>query len=487
MEDILSSIDGFKQWLDGRSEPLVDTARFLTDRIAARDKDIKAFVCMEPERILERASGLDSSGAKGRLPGVPIAIKNNMCMKGELTTCASLILEGYRPSYNATVIEKLSAEGALLIGGANMDEFAFGSSCENSCYGPTKNPWDMTCIPGGSSGGSAAAVASGEVVAAMGSDTGGSIRQPAALCGVVALKPTYGRVSRYGLIAFASSLDQIGPLTRNVADCAVLLEIICGYDHRDSTSVNIEVPRYTESLNREIDGLTIGIPGEYFSSGIDEGVKARIDEAVKVFRDLGARMVDISLPHTKYAVSCYYIIAPAEASSNLARYDGVHYGHRNRGANDLIEMYIASRNEGFGSEAKRRILLGTYSLSSGYYEAYYLKAQKVRTRIADDFREAFKVCDCILTPTSPTTAFKIGERMDDPLKMYLSDIFTIPANLAGVPAVSIPCGMGENDLPVGLQLMAAPFKEEALIRTAHAFERNTDHHKAFAGDRSGGS
>lgn len=487
MEDILSSIDVFKQWLDGRSETLVDTTRFLTDRIAVMDKGIKAFVCMEPERILERASGLDSSGAKGRLLGVPIAIKNNMCMKGELTTCASLILEGYRPSYNATVIEKLSAEGALLMGGANMDEFAFGSSCENSCYGPTKNPWDMTCIPGGSSGGSAAAVARGEVVAAMGSDTGGSIRQPAALCGVVALKPTYGRVSRYGLIAFASSLDQIGPLTRNVADCAVLLEVICGYDHRDSTSVNIEVPRYTESLNREIDGLTIGIPGEYFSSGIDEGVKARIDEAVKVFRGLGARTVDISLPHTKYAVSCYYIIAPAEASSNLARYDGVHYGHRNRGANDLIEMYIASRNEGFGAEAKRRILLGTYSLSSGYYEAYYLKAQKVRTRIADDFREAFKVCDCILTPTSPTTAFKVGERMDDPLKMYLSDIFTIPANLAGVPAVSIPCGMGENDLPVGLQLMAAPFKEEVLIRAAHAFERNTDHHKAFAGDRAGGS
>ncbi len=477
MEDILSSIDGFKRWLKGRTGSLADAARFLTDRISSIDADVRAFARIDAERIARRASGLEKAGKKGRLYGVPVAIKDNICAKGELTTCASRILEGFRPPYSAAVVEKLSAEGALLIGGANMDEFAFGSSCETSCYGPTRNPWDTSRIPGGSSGGSAAAVASGEVTAALGSDTGGSIRQPAAMCGVVGFKPTYGRVSRYGLIAFASSLDQIGPITRNVADCAAILEVISGYDNRDSTSVNMEVPRYTESLSEETGGLTIGIPGEYFRAGIAEGVRSRIDEAIKVFRDLGARTVDISLPHTKYAVSCYYIIAPAEASSNLARYDGVHYGYRSPGPGGLEELYTASRNAGLGEEAKRRILLGTYSLSSGYYEAYYLKAQKVRTRIADDFREAFKACDCILTPTSPTTAFKIGERVDDPLTMYLSDIFTIPANLAGLPAISVPCGPGENGLPVGLQLMAAPFNEETLIRAASAFERNTEHHK----------
>jgi aspartyl-tRNA(Asn)/glutamyl-tRNA(Gln) amidotransferase subunit A len=485
MEDILSSIDGFKKWFGERSGPLADTASFLTERITAMDKSIKAFAHVEAERIAKKASFLEKTGEKGRLWGVPIGIKSNICIEGALTTCASRILEGFRPPYDATVIEKLSAEGALLINEANMDEFAFGSSCETSCYGPTKNPWDLERIPGGSSGGPVAAVASGEVVAALGSDTGGSIRQPAAMCGVVGFKPTYGRVSRYGLIAFASSLDQIGPITRNVTDCATLLEIISGYDERDSTSVNRDVPRYTESLSKKIDGIRIGIPKEYFSSGIDEGVRGRIDEAVKVFRDLGAETIDISLPHTKYAVSCYYIIAPAEASSNLARYDGVHYGYRTPNANELIEMYILTRNEGLGAEVKRRILLGTYSLSSGYYEAYYLKAQKVRTKISGDFREAFKVCDCILTPTAPTTAFKIGERMEDPLTMYLSDIFTIPANLAGLPAISIPCGMGENDLPVGLQLMAAPFGEEILIRAARAFEKNTEHHKLFSGDRRG--
>jgi len=483
MEDILSSIDGFKQWLKGRSEPPADTAAFLLERAAAMDRDIKAFAHIEADRIMEKASSLGEAGEKGKLRGVPVGVKSNICMKGALTTCASRILEGFRPPYNATVIEKLLAEGALLIGGANMDEFAFGSSCETSCYGLTRNPWDLERIPGGSSGGPVAAVAGGEVAAALGSDTGGSIRQPAAMCGVVGLKPTYGRVSRYGLIAFASSLDQIGPVTRNVADCAALLEVISGHDHRDSTSVNRAVPRYTESLSGEIGGMKIGIPGEYFSSGIDKEVRDRIDEAIGVFKGLGAETVDISLPHTKYAVSCYYIIGPAEASSNLARYDGVHYGYRSPDANELIDMYIATRNEGFGAEAKRRILLGTYSLSSGYYEAYYLKAQKVRTRISDDFREAFKICDCILTPTAPTTAFKIGERMEDPLTMYLSDIFTIPANLAGLPAISIPCGTGENDMPVGLQLMAAPFEEEILIRAAHAFEKNTDHHKLFSGDR----
>ncbi len=486
MEDISSSISDFKRWLEERKEPLADTARALTDRIAVIDKKIKAFACLDSKNVIKRAQNLDKAGRRGLLRGVPIAIKNNICIKGELTTCASHVLEGFRPPYNATVIEKLEKEKALIIGGANMDEFAFGSSCETSYYGPTHNPWDTGRIPGGSSGGSAAAVAAGEVVAALGSDTGGSIRQPASMCGVVGLKPTYGRVSRYGLIAFASSLDQIGPITRNVSDCASILEVISGYDEKDSTSVNRSVPRYTESLNKDIKGLTIGIPSEYFPPGIDAGVKSRIDGAIDVFKKLGARTTRISLPHTKYAVSCYYIIAPAEASSNLARYDGVHYGYRSGKAVSLIEMYIATRNEGFGEEAKRRILLGTYSLSSGYYEEYYLKAQKVRTKISDDFREAFKSCDCILTPTSPTTAFKIGERTDDPLKMYLSDIFTIPANLAGLPAVSIPCGMGENDLPVGLQLMASPFNEETLIKAAHAFERATDHHKMFSGQKKSG-
>ncbi len=483
MEDIFSSFSSCKNWLASQKGTLADIASSVADRISSADKDIRAFIDVDREEITSGARDIEKSGKKGRLWGVPVAIKNNICIKGRLTTCASRVLEGFRPPYNATVIEKLLSEGALLVSMANMDEFAFGSSCENSCYGPTRNPWDTSRIPGGSSGGSAAAVASGEVPAALGSDTGGSIRQPASLCGVVGFKPTYGRVSRYGLIAFASSLDQIGPITRNVEDCASLLEVISGHDEMDSTSVNRDVPRYTDSLSKDINGMKIGIPSEYFTSGIDKGVKERVEEAIEVFRSLGAETVDVSLPHTKYAVSCYYIIGPAEASSNLGRYDGVHYGHRTKKAGDMIEMYIATRNEGFGEEAKRRILLGTYALSSGYYEAYYLKAQKVRTKIADDFRQAFRKCDCILTPTSPTTAFKLDERMDDPLKMYLSDIFTIPANLAGLPAVSVPCGLDEKGLPVGFQLMAEPFAEETLIRAAHAFERNTEHHKLFSGDK----
>lgn len=474
MEDIFRSIDGFKKWLSENKEP--DTASFLIDRASSIDKDIKAFAFLDKEKIKERFSCLKD----GRLKGVPVGIKNNICIKGALTTCCSHILKDFHPPYSAHVVEKLLEEGALLFEGLNMDEFAFGSSCETSYYGPTRNPWDTERIPGGSSGGSVASVAAGELACALGSDTGGSIRQPASMCGVVGFKPTYGRVSRYGLIAFASSLDQIGPITRNISDAALLLEVISGYDRRDSTSVNREVPKYTESLNKDIKGLKIGIPKEYFIEGISKGVKRRVEEAIGVFKDLGAQTIDISLPHTKYAVSCYYIIGPAEASSNLGRYDGVHYGLRSEKAPDIIDMYINTRNEGFGQEAKRRILLGTYALSSGYYEAYYLRAQKVRTKISDDFKEAFKKCDVILTPTAPTTAFKIGEKTEDPLKMYLSDIFTIPANLAGLPAASIPCGMGENDLPVGLQLMAEPFGEEVIIKTAHAFEGATDHHKAFS-------
>lgn len=476
MEDIFTSIDEFKKWKDGRGESPSETASFLVERASLVDKDIKAFAFLQGEKVKKRASSLK----EGRLTGVPIGIKNNICIKGALTTCASHILDGFHPPYNAHVVEKLMEEGALLFEGLNMDEFAFGSSCETSYYGPTRNPWDTERIPGGSSGGSVAAVCAGEVAAALGSDTGGSIRQPASMCGVVGFKPTYGRVSRYGLIAFASSLDQIGPITRNVSDCALILEVISGYDRRDSTSVNTEVPKYTESLGKDIKGLRIGVPKEYFIEGISKGVKQRVDEAIEVFKDLGAEIIDISLPHTKYAVSCYYIIGPAEASSNLGRYDGVHYGLRSERAPDIIDMYINTRNEGFGAEAKRRILLGSYALSSGYYEAYYLRAQKVRTRISDDFKEAFTECDLILTPTAPTTAFKLGEKTEDPLQMYLSDIFTIPANLAGLPAVSIPCGMGENDLPVGLQLMAEPFAEETIIKAAHAFEGSTDHHKAFS-------
>jgi len=477
MEDILSSIDSFRQWLKERSEPAEVSARFLAERAAALDKDIKAFMRSDVAAVMARSKKAAKAVQNGRLNGVPIGVKNNICIKGALTTCGSRILEKFRPPYDATVIEKLENEGALLIDGANMDEFAFGSSCETSYFGLTRNPWDLSRTPGGSSGGSAAAVAAGEVVAAIGSDTGGSIRQPAAMCGVVGFKPTYGRVSRYGLIAFASSLDQIGPITRNITDCAILLEVMSGYDRRDSTSVNQPVPCFSKNLSRKIKGVKIGIPAEYFSVGMDEKVRKRIEEAIEVFRKLGAEIVDISLPHTKYAVSCYYIIAPAEASSNLARFDGVHYGYRDPDAEGLIEMYTATRSKGFGAEAKRRILLGTYSLSSGYYDAYYLKAQKVRTRIAGDFKDAFGVCDCVLTPTTPTTAFKIGEKTDDPLQMYLSDIFTIPANLAGLPAVTVPCGIGENDLPVGLQLMAAPFNEEILIRMAHAFERDTEYDK----------
>jgi aspartyl-tRNA(Asn)/glutamyl-tRNA(Gln) amidotransferase subunit A len=359
----------------------------------------------------------------------------------------------------------------MLIGRANMDEFAFGSSCETSCYGPTKNPYDLERIPGGSSGGSAALVAADETVLALGSDTGGSIRQPAALCGVVGLKPTYGRVSRYGLIAFGSSLDQIGPITKDVTDCALVMNVIAGYDPLDSTSVNISVPDYTKSLGKNVKGLKIGLPKEYFVEGLDREMRDSVNSAVSVLKKLGAEVKEISLPHTEYAVSVYYIVGCSEASSNLARFDGVQYGLRSNNGS-LLDMYKNTREEGFGMEAKRRIILGTYSLSSGYYDAYYLKAQKVRTLIKKDFDEAFKSCDIILTPTSPTPAFKIGEKTKDPLNMYLSDIFTIPANLAGIPAISVPCGYTKSGLPVGLQFMARPFDEEGLIKVSYAYEQN---------------
>ena len=442
-------------------------------RIGHIDGKVKATVLVNKARAAESAA----SSKPGRLSGIPVLIKDNICVKDELTTCGSRILDGFKPPYDATVVRKLNDEGAVLIGKANMDEFAFGSSCETSCYGPTRNPWDLGRIPGGSSGGSAAAVAAAETICAIGSDTGGSIRQPAALCGVVGLKPTYGRVSRYGLIAFASSLDQIGPITKDVEDSALLLSVIAGHDEMDSTSVDIPVPDYARSLKKDVKGLRIGVPKEYFVKGIDPQVEQAVRSAIGVLKDLGAVVTDIGLPHTGYAVSTYYIIGPAEASSNLARFDGVQYGFRATDAKDMIDMYVQTRSKGFGKEAKRRILLGTYCLSSGYYDAYYLKALKVRTKIREDFDRAFASCDCIVTPTSPTPAFRIGEKTGDPLAMYLSDVYTIPANLAGLPGISVPCGFSSDGLPIGLQILAKAFDEETMFRAAYSFEQSTGHHK----------
>lgn len=440
-------------------------------QIKAHDGKVKAYL-----RLNQAAAYNDSAPFP-----IPIAIKDNMCMTGIETTCASNILKGFKSPYDATVIKKLKESGSILIGNTNMDEFAFGSSTENSFFGPTRNPWNLNCVPGGSSGGSAAAVAAHEAIWAIGSDTGGSIRQPAAFCGVVGLKPTYGRVSRYGLIAFASSLDQIGPFTKDVHDSALLLNIIAGHDPMDSTSADIAVPDYTQALVNDVKGLKIGIPKEYFIDGLDPEVKQAIDQAITVLKDKGAVFVEISLPHTEYAVATYYIVATAEASSNLARFDGVQYGLRKHPSQPrksaLVDMYDESRDIGFGPESKRRIILGTYSLSSGYYDAYYLRGLKVRTLIKQDFDTAFEKVDAIITPTSPTTAFKVGERTDDPLSMYLSDIFTISANLSGIPALSMPCGFSKTGLPIGLQILTKAFDEEMLYRVAYTYEQNTDWHK----------
>ena len=453
--------------LENKAEPS-EILKSVSARIESVEPKVKAFAKINSSQCLVPG--------KGKLAGIPVLVKDNICVKGEETTCSSRILAGFKPPYDATVVRKLKDAGASLIGKANMDEFAFGSSCETSCYGPTRNPWALDRIPGGSSGGSAAAVAAGETIMALGSDTGGSIRQPAALCGVVGLKPTYGRVSRYGLIAFASSLDQIGPVTRDVEDSALLLSVIAGYDEMDSTSVDTPVPNYKNSLVNDVKGLRIGVPKEYFIKGIDGEVEKAVKAAIGTLKDLGAEIVEISLPHTEYAVATYYIVGSAEASSNLERFDGVQYGSRAKDTKNIIDMFTRTRSEGFGDEAKRRILLGTYCLSTGYYDAYYLKAQKVRTKIREDFDRAFKSCDVIVTPTSPTAAFKIGEKLNDPLSMYLSDIFTIPANLAGIPAVSIPCGFSGGGLPIGLQIMAKPFDEETIFRAAYTFEQNTGCH-----------
>jgi len=452
-------------------------------RIKAVDDKVKAYITVTADSAREQAAEADKQLKKnGSAPllGIPIAVKDNMCTEGIRTTCASKILGNFIPPYDATVVRRLKQAGSIICGKPNMDEFAMGSSTENSGYFVTKNPWDLERIPGGSSGGSAAAVAAGECIASLGSDTGGSIRQPAACCGVVGLKPTYGRVSRYGLVAFASSLDQIGPLTKDVTDAAIIMNVIAGHDPRDSTSANIAVPDFTRALTKDVKGLTIGIPREYFIEGMDPAVDGAVREAVKTLERLGAKVVEVSLPHTSYAVATYYILATSEASSNLARYDGVKYGVRAEGAKDLLDMYMRSRSQGFGPEVKRRIMLGTYALSAGYYDAYYKKGQQVRTLIKRDFDEAFKTVDIIATPTAPTAAFKIGEKSADPLQMYLSDIFTISVNLAGIPGISIPCGFTKNELPIGLQLLGRHFDEETILRASFAYEQATEWHKKRA-------
>jgi aspartyl-tRNA(Asn)/glutamyl-tRNA(Gln) amidotransferase subunit A len=445
-------------------------------RIDSVEERIKAYVTIERESAFNRARGLENKPMEGKLHGIPVAVKDNICTRGVRTTCSSRILENFIPPYESTVTSRLTVQGYILAGKTNLDEFAMGSSTENSAFFITRNPWDTERVPGGSSGGSAAAVAADECIAALGSDTGGSIRQPAAFCGIVGLKPTYGRVSRYGLVAFASSLDQIGPLTKCVEDAAILLNIIGGHDHHDSTSVAMSVPDFTSALGMDIKGLKIGIPREYFIEGVDKEVENGVRDAIKRLESLGAVPLEISLPHTEYAVATYYILATSEASSNLARYDGVKYGLRMDGEN-LIEMYMNTRHHGFGAEVKRRIILGTYALSSGYYEAYYRKAQQVRTLIRQDFENAFKEVDVIITPTTPTPAFRIGEKTRDPLQMYLSDIFTIPVNLAGVPAISIPCGFSGEGLPIGLQIIGRHFDEENILKVAYAYEQDTEWHK----------
>src|SRR3990170_2535746 len=464
------------------------TAKAVTDavlgRIRAVDKKVSAYITVTEDIARKQAEEADrrlaAKESGSPLLGIPIAVKDNMCAEGIKTTCGSKILGNFVPPYDATVVRKLKQAGYVLCGKPNMDEFAMGSSTENSGFFITKNPWDLARIPGGSSGGSAAAVAAGECIGALGSDTGCSIRQPAACCGVVGLKPTYGRVSRFGLVAFASSLDQIGPITRDVTDAALLLNVIAGHDPKDSTSADIAVPDFTKALKKDVKGLKIGIPKEYFIEGMDPEVERAVRDAVKTLEGLGAKAVEVSLPHTGYAVATYYILATSEASSNLARYDGVKYGFRAQGAKDLLDMYMKSRSQGFGPEVKRRIMLGTYALSAGYYDAYYKKGQQARTLIKRDFDEAFKSVDVIVTPTAPTPAFKIGEKTADPLQMYLSDIFTISVNLAGIPGLTLPCGFTGDGLPVGLQILGRDFDEERILQIAYAYEQATEWHKRRA-------
>ena len=457
----------------------VELARLFLERID-RYKDLNAFITVDAERTLAQAEASDerlARGANNPLTGIPLAQKDIFCADGWRTTCGSRILSNFVAPYNATTVDKFNQAGVVCLGKTNMDEFAMGSSNETSYYGVVKNPWNPALVPGGSSGGSAAAVAARLAPAATGTDTGGSIRQPAALCNLTGLKPSYGRVSRYGMIAFASSLDQGGLLTRTAEDAALLLNVMAGFDPRDSTSVDEPVPDYTQSLDQDIKGLRIGLPKEYFSQGLNPEVMKVIESAMAEFKKLGAQVVEVTLPNSQLAIPCYYVLAPAEASSNLSRFDGARYGLRAKDYTDLLDMYCKTRAEGFGAEVKRRIMIGTYALSAGYYDAYYLKAQKLRRLIAEDFRKAFEACDVIMGPTSPTTAFKIGEKSDDPVAMYLSDIYTISVNLAGLPGMSIPAGFAADGLPVGLQLIGQYFNESRLLNAAHCYQQATDWHK----------
>ncbi|MFQ5895984.1 MAG: Asp-tRNA(Asn)/Glu-tRNA(Gln) amidotransferase subunit GatA, partial [Nitrospinota bacterium] len=472
-----------REKLKAREVSAREAAEAYLARIAEVEPRVHAYIAVLEEEARRGAEEADARMARGEdapLLGVPLAIKDLLCMRGVATTCGSRILENFRAPYDATAVARLREAGAVFLGKANMDEFAMGSSTERSAFGPTHNPWDLATIPGGSSGGSAAAVAAEECAGALGSDTGGSIRQPAALCNVVGLKPTYGRVSRYGLVAFASSLDQIGPMTKDVYDCALLMNVIGGHDPRDSTSADIPLPDFTGHLEGGVRGLRLGVPKEYFIEGMDPEAEGGVRGAIGKLAELGAEAEEVSLPHSEYALAAYYVLAPSEASSNLARYDGARYGLRARGRpsaaeGPLVTMYKGSREAGFGEEVKRRIMLGTYALSSGYYDAYYLKALKVRTLVLRDFQRAFERVDLIVTPTSPTPAFRLGERLEDPLSMYLSDIFTIPCNLAGIPGLSVPCGFTRAGLPTGLQLLGRPFDEETLLRAAYAYEGATGH------------
>ena len=478
----MSAIRALHQQLVSKERSAVEILTETFERIKAVEPDVKAFLTLTEEQAIAQAKAVDEKIAAGEeiglLEGIPIAIKDNMCTKGIQTTCGSKILEGFVPTYESTVTQKLQEAGAIMVGKTNLDEFAMGSSTENSGYQVTGNPWDVTRVPGGSSGGSAAAVAADEAPISLGSDTGGSIRQPASLCGVVGMKPTYGLVSRFGLVAYASSLDQIGPFAKTVEDAAIVLEAIAGYDAKDSTSLNVEIPSYSDSLDGKLpEKIRIDVIEETFGEGLDPEVEASVNAAIEKFKELGAEVETVSCPRFRYGLPTYYILAPSEASANLARYDGVKYGLRETKADNLISMYTQTRAAGFGAEVKRRIMLGTYALSAGYYDAYYLKAQKVRTLIKQDFEQAFEKVDALICPTSPTTAFKAGEKTDDPISMYLSDLMTIPVNLAGLPGLSLPCGFDSKGLPIGLQIIGNVLREDQILHVAHAYEQSTDWHQ----------
>jgi aspartyl-tRNA(Asn)/glutamyl-tRNA(Gln) amidotransferase subunit A len=471
-----------KEDLKNKKYSACELLEAIYNRIDSVEEKVHSYIHLTKESALKQAEEADAriaSGDDAPLLGIPIALKDLICTKGSRTTCGSKILENFVSPYDATVVKKLKEAGAVIVGKTNMDEFAMGSTTEASAFYPTANPWDLSRTPGGSSGGSAAAVAANECIAALGSDTGGSIRQPASFCGVTGLKPTYGRVSRYGLVAFASSFDQIGPITKTVADAAYLSGIICGNDPMDSTSANVSVPNFMAGLEKSVKGLKVGLPKEYFSSGVDPEVLENIQNSIKVLEKLGIEPVEIELPHTQYAVATYYVLACAEASANLSRFDGVKYGFRSENSGDLNKMYVNTRQEGFGEEVKRRIILGAFALSSGYYDAYYIKGQKVRTLIKRDFDKAFEKCDFIAGPNSPVPAFKLNEKLNDPLQMYLSDIFTLSVNLAGLPGMSIPCGFSSSNLPIGLQLIGRPFDEETILTIGNQFQKETDFHKKF--------